>query len=74
MARTGFLRFVRLATPARKGLTWYAVAKLAGIPNFCAYRDIETGRNAELANAEAAARVRGLGNSHASDRNVPGST
>ncbi len=43
-----------------KGLTWYAVAKLAGIPNSSTVRDIEYGRDAQLSNVEAVARVLGL--------------
>jgi hypothetical protein len=43
-----------------KGLTWYAVAKLAGIPNSSTVRDIEAGRDAQLSNVKAVARVLGL--------------
>lgn len=43
-----------------KGLTWYAVAKLAGIPNSGTVRDIEAGRDAQLSNVRAVARVLGL--------------
>src|SRR5579864_443259 len=43
-----------------KGLTWYAVAKLAGIPNSSTVRDIEYGRDSQLANVEAVAKVIGL--------------
>lgn len=39
-----------------KGLTWYAVAKLAGIPNPNTVRDIEYGRDAQLSNVKAVAR------------------
>jgi hypothetical protein len=47
---------------ARKsqGLTWYAVAKLAGIPNPATIRDIEFGRDAKLSNIEAVAGALGL--------------
>jgi DNA-binding XRE family transcriptional regulator len=47
---------------ARKsqGLTWYAVAKAAGIPNSGTIRDIESGRDAKLSNVEAVAKVLGL--------------
>ncbi|HUT93324.1 MAG TPA: helix-turn-helix transcriptional regulator [Thermoguttaceae bacterium] len=43
-----------------KGLTWYAVAKLAGIPNPNTVRDIEYGRDAQLSNVQAVARALGL--------------
>jgi len=43
-----------------KGLTWYAVAKLAGIPNSSTVRDIEYGRDAQLSNVQAVASVLGL--------------
>ncbi len=38
---------VRRARQAR-GLTWYTLAKLAGIPNANTVRDIEAGRDAQL--------------------------
>ena len=37
------------AARAAQGLTWYAVAKLAGIPNANTVRDIEYGRDAQCA-------------------------
>jgi hypothetical protein len=43
-----------------KGLTWYAVAKLAGIPNPNTVRDIEYGRDAQLSNVAAVAKALGL--------------
>jgi len=43
-----------------KGLTWYAVAKLSGIPNPNTVRDIEYGRDAQLSNVQAVARALGL--------------
>jgi hypothetical protein len=43
-----------------KGLTWYAVAKLASIPNSNTVRDIECSRDAQFSNVEAVARVLGL--------------
>lgn len=43
-----------------KGLTWYAVAKAAGVPNSGTIRDIEAGHDAKLSNIEAIARVLGL--------------
>jgi hypothetical protein len=50
---------IRTAREAQ-GLTWYAVAKLAGIPNSATVRDIETGRDAKLSNVQAIAKVLGL--------------
>lgn len=43
-----------------KGLTWYAVAKLAGIPNSSTVRDIEQGRDAQMSNVLAVAQALGL--------------
>ena len=43
-----------------KGLTWYAVAKLAGIPNPNTVRDIEYSRDAQLSNVQAVAKALGL--------------
>lgn len=43
-----------------QGLTWYAVAKAAGIPNSGTIRDIEAGRDAKLSNVEAVAKALGL--------------
>jgi ribosome-binding protein aMBF1 (putative translation factor) len=43
-----------------KGLTWYALAKLAGIPNPNTVRDIEYGRDAQISNLQAVARALGL--------------
>jgi hypothetical protein len=50
---------IRAAREA-KGLTWYAVAKLAGIPNSNTVRDIEAGRDAQLSNVIAVAQALGL--------------
>src|SRR6266436_5199019 len=50
---------IRAAREA-KGLTWYAVAKLAGIPNPNTVRDIEYGRDAQLSNVKAVAQALGL--------------
>lgn len=50
---------IRQAREAR-GLTWYALAKLAGIPNANTVRDIEYGRDAQLSTVQAVARVLGL--------------
>jgi len=43
-----------------RGLTWYALAKLAGIPNPNTVRDIEYGCDAQLSNVEAVANALGL--------------
>jgi hypothetical protein len=43
-----------------KSLTWYALAKLAGIPNSNTVRDIEYGRDVQLSNVQAVAKVLGL--------------
>ena len=50
---------IRAAREA-KGLTWYAVAKLAEIPNPNTVRDIEYGRDAQLSNVQAVAQALGL--------------
>ena len=42
------------------GLSWYAVAKLAGISNPATIRDIEFGRDAKLSNIQAVATALGL--------------
>jgi len=43
-----------------KGMTWYAVAKAAGIPNSGTVRAIEQGQDAKLSSIEAIAGVLGL--------------
>lgn len=50
---------IRAAREAQR-LTWYAVAKLAGIPNPNTVRDIEYGRDAQLSNVQAVAKALGL--------------
>jgi len=50
---------LRQAREAR-GLTWYAVAKLAGIPNQGTIRDIEQGKDVRLSNLQAVASALGL--------------
>jgi hypothetical protein len=50
---------IRQARQSR-GLTWYALAKLAGIPNANTVRDIEYGRDAQLSTVQAVARALGL--------------
>lgn len=56
---TGVGAQIRAAREA-KGLTWYAVARQAGIPNPATIRDIEYGRDAKLSNIEAVATALGL--------------
>jgi hypothetical protein len=50
---------VREAREAR-GLTWYALAKLSGIPNQATIRDIEQGKDVKLSNLQAVAGALGL--------------
>jgi hypothetical protein len=50
---------IRAAREAR-GLTWYAAAKAAGIPNPNTVRDIEYGGDATLASVQALASALGL--------------
>ena len=58
-ATTGVGAQIRAAREA-KGLTWYAVARQAGIPNPATIRDIEYGRDAKLSKIEAVATALGL--------------
>ena len=48
------------AARERQGLTWYAVAKAAGIPNPATVRDIEYGRDTKLSSIEAITKALGL--------------
>jgi DNA-binding XRE family transcriptional regulator len=50
---------IRQSREAR-GLTWYALAKAAGIPNQATIRDIEQGKDVKLSNLEAVAAALGL--------------
>jgi DNA-binding XRE family transcriptional regulator len=50
---------IRQAREAQ-GLTWYALAKVAGIPNQATIRDIEQGKDVKFSNLQAVARVLGL--------------
>lgn len=50
------LRQARVA----RGLTWYALAKAAGIPNQATIRDIELGKDVKVSNLEAVATALGL--------------
>ena len=52
--RTGIGAELRKARKAQ-GLTYYAVAKQAGIPNSNTVKDVEYGRDARLSNIEAIA-------------------
>ena len=56
---TGIAARLRRARKSQ-GLSWYAVAKIAGIPNPNTVRDIEEGRDARLSNVEAVAKALGL--------------
>ena len=58
-AASGIGARVRAAREAQ-GLTWYAVAKRAGIPNPSTVRDIEYGRDTKLSSLQAVADVLGL--------------
>jgi hypothetical protein len=57
--RTGIAARLRQARKAQ-GLTYYAVAKQAGIPNPNTVKDVEYGRDARLSNIEAIAKALGL--------------
>ncbi len=50
---------IRQAREAR-GLTWYALAKAAGIPNQATIRDIERGKDVKFSNLQAVAVALGL--------------
>lgn len=50
---------IRQAREAR-GLTWYALAKAAGIPNQATIRDIEQGKDVKISNLQSVAAVLGL--------------
>src|SRR5262245_22440478 len=50
---------IREAREAR-GLTWYALAKAAGIPNQATIRDIERGRDVKLSILHSVAAALGL--------------
>lgn len=50
---------IRAAREAQ-GLTWYALAKLAAIPNQATIRDIEQGKDVKLSNLQAVADALGL--------------
>jgi ribosome-binding protein aMBF1 (putative translation factor) len=58
-ATEGVGAMIRAAREAQ-GLTWYAVAKRAKIPNPNTVRDIEYGRDTKLSSVEAVAEALGL--------------
>jgi hypothetical protein len=58
-AKEGISARIRAAREAQ-GLTWYAVAKRAGIPNPSTVRDIECGRDTKLSSVRAVAQSLGL--------------
>lgn len=58
-AGEGIAARIRAAREAQ-GLTWYAVAKRAGIPNPSTVRDMEYGRDTKISSVQAVARSLGL--------------
>jgi ribosome-binding protein aMBF1 (putative translation factor) len=58
-AKEGIAARIRASREAQ-GLTWYAVAKRAGIPNPSTVRDIEYGRDTKLSSVQAVAEALGL--------------
>ncbi len=58
-AKAGIAAQIRVARQTQ-GLTWYAVAKRAGIPNPSTVRDIEYGRDTKLSSLQAVAEALGL--------------
>lgn len=58
-AAPGIPAAIRAAREA-KGLTWYALAQQAGIPNQATIRDIEQGKDVKLSNLRAVASALGL--------------
>jgi len=58
-APSGIPSQIRQAREAR-GLTWYALAKLAGIPKQATIRDIEQGKDVHVSNLQAVANALGL--------------
>jgi ribosome-binding protein aMBF1 (putative translation factor) len=57
--KEGLAAQIRAARQSQ-GLTWYAVAKKAGIPNPSTVRDIEYGRDTKLSSVQAIAEALGL--------------
>ena len=58
-AAAGISSAIRTAREAQ-GLTWYALAQRAGIPNQATIRDIEQGKDVKLSNLQAVADALGL--------------
>lgn len=58
-ATAGIPATIRAAREAQ-GLTWYALAQRAGIPNQGTIRDIELGKDVKLSNLHAVAKALGL--------------
>ena len=56
---TGIAARVRKERESRQ-LTWYALAKRAGIPNQATIRDIEQGKDVRLSNLQRVANALGL--------------
>lgn len=58
-AAPGIPAAIRAAREAQ-GLTWYALAQRAGIPNQGTIRDIEQGKDVKLSNLQSVAQALGL--------------
>jgi ribosome-binding protein aMBF1 (putative translation factor) len=58
-APPGIPAAIRAAREAQ-GLTWYALAQRAGIPNQGTIRDIEQGKDVKMSNLQAVAEALGL--------------
>lgn len=58
-SRSGIAAQIRRARKS-KGLSWEAVAQMAGVPNSNTVRDIEYGADAKLSSVEAVAKALGL--------------
>ena len=58
-AAAGIPAAIRAAREAQ-GLTWYALAQRAGIPNQATIRDIEQGKDVKMSNLQAVAEALGM--------------
>jgi ribosome-binding protein aMBF1 (putative translation factor) len=58
-AAPGIPATIRAARESQ-GLTWYALAQKAGIPNQATLRDIERGKDVKVSNLQAVAKALGL--------------
>jgi ribosome-binding protein aMBF1 (putative translation factor) len=58
-AAPGIQAAIRAAREAQ-GLTWYALAQRAGIPNQATIRDIELGKDVKMSNLQTVAEALGL--------------